>query len=63
MGVGPKDIQNGDILSVLLGGQVPFILRKLDDTCMLVGESYIHGIMNGEALDDAASGIQSFRLG
>ena len=63
MGLGPKDIRKGDIVSVLLGGQVPFILRKLEDTYMLIGESCIHGIMNGEALDDAASDIQSFRLG
>ena len=63
MGLGPKDIQNGDTVSVLLGGQVPFILRELDDTYMLIGESYVHGIMYGEALDDADSEIQNFRLG
>ena len=63
MGLGPKDIRNGDTVSVLLGGQVSFILRKLDDTYMLIGESYVHGIMNGEAVDDADFEIQSFRLG
>ena len=62
MGLGPKDIKNGDIVSVLLGGQVPFILRKLDDTYTLIGESYVHGIMNGEALDDADFEIQEFRI-
>ena len=30
---------------------------------MLIGESYVHGIMNGEALDDADFEIQEFRLG
>ena len=63
MGLGPKDIRNGDTVSVLRGGQVPFILRKLDETYMLIGESYVHGIMNGEAMNDADSKIQSFRLG
>ncbi len=63
VGLGPKDIRNGDIVSVLLGGQVPFILRKLEDTYILIGESYIHGIMNGEALDGADFEIQNFRLG
>ena len=51
MGLGPKDIQNGDTVSVLLGGQVPHILRKLDHAYMLIGESYVHGVMNGEALE------------
>ncbi len=32
-------------VSVLLGGLVPFI-----DTYLLIGESYVRGIMNGEAL-------------
>ena len=63
MGLGPKDIRNGGIVSVLLSGQVPFILRKLEDAYMLIGESYVHGIMNGEALDDADFEIQYFRLG
>ena len=62
MGLGPKDIRNGDTVSVLRGGQVPFILRKLDETYILIGESYVHGIMNGEAFADPDSKIQSFRL-
>ena len=62
MGLGPKDIQDGDTVSVLLSGQVPFILRKLDEAYTLVGESYVHGIMYGEALDDADFELHSFRL-
>jgi hypothetical protein len=37
---------------ILFGCNVPVLLRKdLFDTYQLVGESYIYGIMDGEALD------------
>ena len=40
-----------DLLTVLLGGQVPFILRKVGDQYTLVGEAYVHGFMDGRAID------------
>ncbi|EPE36533.1 hypothetical protein GLAREA_08696 [Glarea lozoyensis ATCC 20868] len=51
MGLGPASIQKGDFVYVLAGGQVPFILRKHTnaETYFLMGESYVHGIMDGEA--------------
>jgi hypothetical protein len=53
MGLGPISMKEGDLVYVLAGGQVPFILRRtntlLPDQFSLVGESYLHGIMDGEA--------------
>lgn len=51
MGLGPSNMEEGDFLYVLSGGQVPFILRPttLVEGFSLVGESYVHGIMDGEA--------------
>ena len=51
MGLGPFNIEQGDLVYVLAGGQVPFILRPslLAEGFCLVGESYVHGIMDGEA--------------
>lgn len=40
-----------DLLTVLLGGQVPFILRKVGDQYTLVGEAYVHGFMDERAID------------
>jgi len=49
MGLGPKNSQKDDFLCVLDGGQVPFLLRAVEeDTFRLVGECYVYGIMNGE---------------
>ncbi|PQE29702.1 Heterokaryon incompatibility protein [Rutstroemia sp. NJR-2017a WRK4] len=51
MGLGPSSMVEGDLVYVLSGGQVPFILRPTisAEGFALVGESYIHGIMDGEA--------------
>jgi hypothetical protein len=51
MGLGPFNMEEGDLVYVLAGGQVPFILRPevSPDGFWLVGESYVHGIMDGEA--------------
>lgn len=57
MGLVPGKTIVGDTVSVLLGTEVPFILRKTSSTrgerrrFLLVGESYIHGLMNSEALE------------
>jgi hypothetical protein len=52
IGTGPDGLRVGDIVCVLYGGDVPFILR-LDGQGQyaLIGECYVGGIMHGEALD------------
>jgi hypothetical protein len=53
----PKAVQCGDVVSILFGCSVPVILRKheSEDTpgaiwYELIGECYVHGMMNGDAL-------------
>ncbi len=51
MGVGPLGAEIGDSIYIIMGSEVPFILRVRDNgTFTLVGECYIHGIMDGEIL-------------
>ncbi|KAF2138825.1 uncharacterized protein K452DRAFT_300889 [Aplosporella prunicola CBS 121167] len=56
-GLGPGSVKKDDEVWLIKGARVPFILRgcpgKKDHR--LVGETYIHGYMNGEMLD-AVSG-------
>ncbi|KAH0558888.1 hypothetical protein GP486_004482 [Trichoglossum hirsutum] len=51
--LGPWIAEPGDLCCVLLGANVPFVLRKTDkeNHYRLVGETYIHGLMRGEVLD------------
>jgi hypothetical protein len=62
MGLVPSDTQVGDIIGIFLGVPVPFVLRHKEriegssETLYirtkfdLVGECYIHGLMDGEGL-------------
>ena len=65
LGLGPGDLREGDIVVVLFGCSVPVILRNVSaipnlslgkDTYELVGEAYIHGMMDGEALEKGEDG-------
>jgi len=56
VGLGPPLSVIGDIVAVVIGAQTPFIVRRVKGTAemnqfQLVGECYIHGIMDGEALE------------
>ncbi|KAL8670141.1 MAG: hypothetical protein Q9168_005306 [Polycauliona sp. 1 TL-2023] len=49
LGLGPRTAKSGDLIVLLHGGDVPFVLRPLDGgRFAFVGEAYVHGIMQGE---------------
>ena len=52
VGLGPGGLREGDLIYVLLGAYVPFILRASQDSVdhELIGEAYVHGIMDGELM-------------
>lgn len=52
IGLGHPDTVIGDELHLIQGSDTPFILRKSDGRYELVGEAYVHGIMDGELVDD-----------
>lgn len=50
IGLAPHGSREGDIIFVILGADVPFVLRPFEDVYEIIGEAYVQGIMNGEAL-------------
>lgn len=48
--VGPENIRSGDIVSVLLGCDAPVVLRSVGDRYALVGQCYVEGLMDGQAI-------------
>jgi hypothetical protein len=44
----------GDVVCVLFGGGTPYVLRPTAtaDEYLFLGSAYIHGIMDGEVIDD-----------
>lgn len=56
IGLATRNVEVDDTVFLLKGGNVPYILRKIDqaadeDEYILVGDCYVHGIMYGEAWD------------
>lgn len=48
LGLAPRDVRSGDVVCVVRGSQKPLILRPLPHgRYQLVGECYVHGIMDG----------------
>ncbi|KAF7868722.1 uncharacterized protein EAF02_009458 [Botrytis sinoallii] len=66
--LGPGSVRNGDLLVVLFGSTVPFLLREIQVDCVeaepgppgerykLVGDCYAEGIMEGEILEAYQAG-------
>ncbi|KAG8530604.1 uncharacterized protein KY384_004642 [Bacidia gigantensis] len=54
-GVVPKAARVGDTIAILMGGDVPILLRPdpSDHKYEFVGECYMHGFMDGQALVEA----------
>jgi hypothetical protein len=51
LGLGLDRNKPGDVIAILIGSQVPFVLRKgVDRKYQIVGEAYVDGIMDGEAV-------------
>jgi hypothetical protein len=66
-GLGPAQIQHNDIIVVLFGGCCPYVLRETyrnSDLAgyLVVGECYVHGLMDGEAIAEWKKGQLSSKL-
>lgn len=63
----PREARNGDVLTFMPGGKVPYVLRQVTETdspnasvgnssearrYRFLGDAYIHGIMQGQAYDE-----------
>ncbi|KAL7800050.1 hypothetical protein V8C37DRAFT_363885 [Trichoderma ceciliae] len=77
MGLGLDGILEGDKVCVLAGGRLPFILRDIKPALnpnenlergnifRILGDAYLHGIMDGEAMkkvDEGREKLQTFEL-
>ena len=58
----PLCSQAGDIICVFYGGYCPFVLRKIEESYMLVGAAWIEGYMRGEAFDMDGLEVHDFTL-
>ena len=59
IGIGNITLEPGDLVCVFLGGRTPFIIRPVGEKYEFVGDCYLHGIMQGEAMEE---GLQRRQL-
>jgi hypothetical protein len=57
LGFAPQQTEVGDKIVVLLGCNFPVVLREVGEHWELIGEIYVDGIMNGEAMDRLEAGL------
>ncbi|KAL1857087.1 hypothetical protein Daus18300_010430 [Diaporthe australafricana] len=52
-GLGPREAKAGDCICILHGCSVPVILKRVEDSgeWRLVGECFVYGLMDGEAME------------
>jgi hypothetical protein len=64
VGIGPDDMEEGDVVAILYGARTPFVLRQTQDQSAwsLLGDCYVHGIMGGEALNMKRRADRKFKI-
>ena len=60
VGLVPEWAEPGDIIVVLMGAEVPYVLRHdpTDGKYTLIGDCYVHGFMDDEVLRQAKRQVQ-----
>ncbi|TVY22146.1 Heterokaryon incompatibility protein 6,OR allele [Lachnellula hyalina] len=62
VGLSSRHVRKGDAIALFKGGKMPMVLREAGDgDWRVVGDSYVHGIMNGEEFD--RSRCDALRIG
>jgi hypothetical protein len=59
LGLGQEGSEVGDVVCILCGGETPFMLRQSpppnEGRFQFLSESYVHGVMDGEAMNNQES--------
>ena len=50
VGTATHDTEEGDLIVLFEGFRMPFVLRRKEDKFQIVGDCYIHGIMDGDLM-------------
>jgi hypothetical protein len=61
LGLGPDEMAATDVIVILFGGSVPYVLRPSDSgQWLFVGTCYIYGLMKGEALQGDGANEENY---
>lgn len=59
IGIGPDTMKEGDIVTILFGGKIPYVLRLSGTRYRFIGECYVPGLMSGESVHQWRAGNQT----
>lgn len=62
VGLAPYGSREGDVIFVAVGADVPYVLRPCEEGYELIGECYVQGIMDGEAMSMDWIGVQDVMI-
>lgn len=56
LAIGPEEACKGDVIAIVLGAEVPFVLRRRGEQkgFIFIGEAYVHDCMDGQMAGEAA---------
>ena len=52
VGISPSKAEEGDLICVVVGQLLPFVLHHKDHYYEYVGDAYVQGYTNGEAIGE-----------
>ncbi len=58
----PKTVEVGDRIAIFLGATVPILLRPRDNGYIVLGEAYVHEMMDGQAFEGPDVQIETITL-
>ena len=63
MGLGPLALEKGDLICIFPGCNLPLMIREHDDHHVLIGDCFVWGLMDGEAMKDRnVEDFETFKL-
>lgn len=58
----PRGTLVGDVIIVLYGSQVPFVVRPVRNSWKFVGAAYVENMMDGEAMENPEFATTDFLI-
>jgi hypothetical protein len=51
-----QQVKKGDIIAIVLSYSTPIVIRLVGEAVQVLGESYVHGLLDGKAMRDLENG-------
>jgi hypothetical protein len=56
-----QQVKKGDIIAIVLSYSTPIVIRLVGEAVQVLGEAYVHGLLDGKAMRDLENGQYKVR--